>query len=297
MTVIRDGKNECSREKMIGILERILAGKYFEHVTILNTYKAEVPFKNRTGYQAWNRISVVLDGCSLLECGEGDHIAVREFPAGTVQVMKPFALVEPCWGAGPGRVAFGIVCRSEYLRLMYTDNMPDNHPVMAPDCYYHIYDTVRKCTVEAIGVLCSLEEGPETEALVAPLMTTICTMVLNDLKDSRQPETSRSYDLWGRIQEYVAELPPDRCTRRSVSRHFNITETYVSYLFSQYSGMTFTEYARKKAIEKATFLLKTTDMPVKEIADTCGFCSPSHFIRVFRQAHQVTPVTYRRLKK
>ena len=98
MTVIRDGKNECSREKMIGILERILAGKYFEHVTILNTYKAEVPFKNRTGYQAWNRISVVLDGCSLLECGEGDHIAVREFPAGTVQVMKPFALVEPWWG-------------------------------------------------------------------------------------------------------------------------------------------------------------------------------------------------------
>ena len=297
MAVIRDGKNECSKEKMIGVLERILAGRYFERLTILNAYKAQVPSQYRMGYQAWNRISVVLDGCSLLECGEGDHIATRDFPAGTVQVMKPFALVEPCWGTGPGRAAFGIVCRPEYLRLMYTDNMPDNHPVMAPDCYYHIYDTVRNSTVEVIDVLCSLEEGPEAESLVAPLMTAICTMVLNDLKASKVEEYGRAFDLWGRLQEFTAELPPDRCTRHALAHHFNITETYVSQLFAQYSGMPFSKYIRKKAVEKAAMLLETTDMPVKEIAENCGFCSASHFIRVFRSVYQFTPVAWRRMKR
>lgn len=29
MAVIQDGKNECSKEKMIGVLERILAGEVF----------------------------------------------------------------------------------------------------------------------------------------------------------------------------------------------------------------------------------------------------------------------------
>ena len=60
--------------------------------------------------------------------------------------------------------------------------------------------------------------------------------------------------------------------------------------------MNFTEYIRKKAIDMAAMLLRTTDLTVKEIADRCGFSSHSHFSAVFRAIHHITPGAFRRLK-
>jgi len=46
-------------------------------------------------------------------------------------------------------------------------------------------------------------------------------------------------------------------------------------------------------IEKATRLLKDTNMSVKEIAYDCGFDESNYFIRVFRQMYDMTPQQYR----
>jgi len=295
-TVVFDGKNEESKEKMVELLERILASPSFERFAVVNPYRGSVASDEQLFVHEGNRISLVLDGCQHLECGEGVERRIRSFPRGTVLVMKPYSLTGAHWEPGQGREAFGLVCRREYLRLMYTNNMPDGHPVTLGDYYYHIADTVRQSTLEAISVLCSLKEGEEADRLFAPLMTAVCTMVLTDLKASQVGIYGRAYDLWGRILEYLAELPLNQRTRSRVSRQFHITEVYLSRLFRKYSGMSFVEHLRREAIRKAVLLLDTTDLSIKEIAGTCGFCSASHFISSFRKAYQVSPAKWRQMQ-
>ena len=48
-------------------------------------------------------------------------------------------------------------------------------------------------------------------------------------------------------------------------------------------------------VEKASRLLKSTNMTVNEIAYDCGYDEPSYFIRVFRQEKGMTPQQYRNI--
>ncbi|MBO4618549.1 MAG: helix-turn-helix transcriptional regulator [Victivallales bacterium] len=291
------GKNENSKEKMVELLERIIAKPCFEHFAVVNPYKGTITSDDQLYIHECNRVSLVLDGCLQLECGEDTERRPRSFPRGTVLVMKPYSLTGPHWeDAHKGREIFGLVCRPNYLRLMYSNNCPDGHPVVVCDYYYHISDTVRQGTLDAIAALSSLMEGEEANQIFVPLMTAVCTMILNDLKASQVGIYGRAYNLWERILEYLAESPLSQRTRRQVSRQFHITEVYLSRLFRKYSGMSFTDYLRKEAIRKAVVLLETTDLSIKEIAMTCGFCSASHFISSFRKAHQVSPVKWRQMR-
>ena len=50
-------------------------------------------------------------------------------------------------------------------------------------------------------------------------------------------------------------------------------------------------------IERARELLIDSDLPVQEIAESCGFQEPKYFIQVFHRRVGVTPLTFRRNSK
>ena len=287
---------ELSKEKLISALERVLAAPSFGRVAILRTYEPPRGTDEKPILEPYYRLNVVLTGTITMDCGSGRERAMREFPAGTVLMMKPLCLTKEPPSFDYESENLGIVCRPDFLRLLYSICPKGATLSQEIDYYYHIHDTLRQGTLQAINAFCSLEDEAEATRLATPFLTAICSMALQDLKASCQGEVGRSYDLWTRMLEFIAERPPESCTRRALARHFNVTETYVSMLFPRYSGMTFIEYVRKKAIDMGAMLLKTTDLPVKEIAARCGFSSPSHFTAIFRQACHVTPGAWRRMK-
>lgn len=287
---------ELSKEKLISALERVLDAPRFERVAILRSYEPPSGTAGKLFLEPYFRMNIVLEGILTLDCGNGRERCMREFPAGTVLMMKPLCLTKEPAAFEHESENLGIVCRPDFLRLLYSICPKGLECTQEIDYYYHVHDTLRHGTLHAINAFCSLEDEAEASQLAIPFMTAICSMVLHDLKTSSQEEVGRSYDLWCRILEFIAERPPETCTRRALARHFNVTETYVSMLFPRYSGMTFSEYVRKKAIDMAAMLLKTTDLSVKEVADRCGFSSHSHFTSVFRTLYHVTPGTWRNMK-
>ncbi|MNC73208.1 HTH-type transcriptional regulator GadW [compost metagenome] len=50
-------------------------------------------------------------------------------------------------------------------------------------------------------------------------------------------------------------------------------------------------------VEHAKYLLTTTDISVKKIAEMCGYASEIHFMRQFKQQLGLTPSQYRADKK
>ena len=70
---------------------------------------------------------------------------------------------------------------------------------------------------------------------------------------------------------------------------------YFSRVFSKETGMTPHKYLIMTRINNAKFLLKTSQMSIKEIAFRSGFTDESAFCTAFKKEEGVTPNTYRSL--
>ena len=65
------------------------------------------------------------------------------------------------------------------------------------------------------------------------------------------------------------------------------------HLFKKHFGMTINHYVTNIKIHYAMHLLRTTDMPVKEISYTCGFSSVTNLNATIKKFYCFTPSDYR----
>ena len=102
----------------------------------------------------------------------------------------------------------------------------------------------------------------------------------------------RMYD---QLDEYMRQHA-DSVTIDELSQVFHFQKDYFSRLIRQMSGKSFTEKLKEIRLEKACTLLKTTDLPVSDIAAVTGYQNESYFYRIFTEKYQQTPSAYRKQK-
>ncbi len=73
--------------------------------------------------------------------------------------------------------------------------------------------------------------------------------------------------------------------------------TYFSRLFRNTMGQYFTEYVNKLRVNRAMFLLLTSEIPIEDISIKVGFKSKIHFYDVFRKYTGLTPGAIRKAQK
>ncbi|GEM_PF-4860413 len=79
-----------------------------------------------------------------------------------------------------------------------------------------------------------------------------------------------------------------------MAEHFHITPQNMRKIFKEYCGLGITEYVTTLRIDKATELLKNTDLDIQTITESIGLSDVSGFIRLFKQKTGMTPGQYRR---
>lgn len=78
-----------------------------------------------------------------------------------------------------------------------------------------------------------------------------------------------------------------------VAREINISANYLSAVFRQEMGATFTGYVTGKRMELARELLRTTDKRSGEVAFAVGYRDPHYFSFLFKKTQGCTPRDYR----
>ena len=53
-------------------------------------------------------------------------------------------------------------------------------------------------------------------------------------------------------------------------------------------------YLQKVRLLKVCDMLSMSDLPVQNIADVCGFCSPNYMIKLFHREFGTTPEQFRK---
>ncbi len=82
-------------------------------------------------------------------------------------------------------------------------------------------------------------------------------------------------------------------TIKELAKQLNISPSSLSHLFKKITGFTIMGYLFSCRMAEAKRLLTTTDLPVGEIVERCGFSDSSNFSREFKKANGITPSKFR----
>lgn len=117
------------------------------------------------------------------------------------------------------------------------------------------------------------------------LMSRIATERFHPVRESRQA-------IPGLVQDVVFQIH-DRLDGKisvaAMARSCQVTPQHLIRVFKAALGETPVEYMNRLRIERATHLLTTSSLSVKEVAAACGFQSAQYFIRIFRRVYGCTP--------
>ena len=96
------------------------------------------------------------------------------------------------------------------------------------------------------------------------------------------------------ITRYLQEHLAEDVSLSVLAEEFHLNPQYISQLFKSEIGVGFLAYLTGIRMERAKKLLLTTDLPVAEVAEQCGYGDYRVFTKVFKKNENVTPSQYRR---
>jgi len=79
-----------------------------------------------------------------------------------------------------------------------------------------------------------------------------------------------------------------------MAEHFHISPQHMRKLFKQHTGMSISDYIAQLKLQRATLLLKETDMSINDIVLEIGNSDVSGFMRFFKKYTNQTPGQYRK---
>jgi transcriptional regulator GlxA family with amidase domain len=91
------------------------------------------------------------------------------------------------------------------------------------------------------------------------------------------------------ILEFIGSTPIDAVTLESAAAVVWISPSRLRHLFKQHVGMSFHKYVINVRLERARYLLRTTNCTVEQIAAMLGIQDRSHFAHIFKRAYGISP--------
>ncbi len=93
--------------------------------------------------------------------------------------------------------------------------------------------------------------------------------------------------------EYMKNNPQKNLSLSEVSAMVNLSQNYFATLFKTMLGINYIDYLVRVRVEHACELLKTTDLPLQQISQKCGFGDITYFNRCFKKNIGMPPRQWR----
>ncbi len=152
----------------------------------------------------------------------------------------------------------------------------------------------QKTILENIKAMYS-ERGNRTCALkIQNLFSNIWIQLYENIPlESRQKKQNTDLSILRNMIGFIQQNSTARITLADIAASGAIGQSKCCKLFAKYIGQTPNLYLTQYRLDKSTFLLKTTDMTVTEIANAVGFNGSSYYAEAFRKWYGKSPSEYR----
>lgn len=158
-----------------------------------------------------------------------------------------------------------------------------NTSMHANSIRFDLYDTLFLETLQ----LCRSPLSPDTRKTILNNMLAILSIFEQEILNT------------GLQLPQVTKFVEENCYHTEFSLayladHFGVNSVYMSTFFTKRMKTTLTDYVWELRLQRAKYLLETTDEPIDKISLNVGYDIPSSFRRKFKQELGITPSEYRR---
>lgn len=123
--------------------------------------------------------------------------------------------------------------------------------------------------------------------------TCVIISYLLDTLSLKAHESQPVSDITYKMLKYIEENFTDQITRTSLAEQFNVSECYISRLFTTRFKMNLRNYLGMVRAEYAANMIRTTDENFTTICQLSGFESQRTFNRMFKAVYGCTPQEYK----
>ena len=96
-------------------------------------------------------------------------------------------------------------------------------------------------------------------------------------------------------EEFIRNNLDSNLKINDVARSARLSTSYISRAFKMTVGVSYCEYVTKVRLDLAKQLLLTSELPVAEIAYTCGLADQPHLTRLFSRMEGLPPRAWQRM--
>ena len=232
---------------------------------------------------------IPLSGVKHILHGTGAERREENLTPGEALFTPPESWKLPLWDSA--HELFCLVYSADFLRCTYVDYSSPDPEKRRPVCT-HFYHTSAAPT-PALRKLLHLLAEVDDETAGADLARALFRLTRGFLANDNRSRTGKAERTFQEIRQYMAENFCLPLTREETAAYFQLNPNYLSRLFRQRSGSSFSEILRSMRLEHAAFLLRATDLLVDEITLQCGYQSTPFFTSAFHRHFGLPPGQYR----
>ena len=284
----RLGIRDFSRTDFIALLDFVLETAPVRTLFLSHAKPAPPPHECVELYPKYV-FDIPLSGAKHLIYGNGQDLRERHLQSGEALFTPPEMWKLPLWDS-PHEL-FCLVYTAGFLRCTYVDHSRPDGSGQRPACvHFHHTDAAPP---PLLNDLLHLLGKVDDETAGADLARALFRLTRDFLAADSPADIGKAERKFLEIKQYLSETFDLPRTREETARHFQLNPGYLSRLFREYAGETFSGVLRNLRMEHAAFLLKKTDLLVDEITLQCGYQSTPFFTSAFHRHFGLPPARFR----
>ncbi|MBO7344311.1 MAG: helix-turn-helix domain-containing protein [Clostridia bacterium] len=126
------------------------------------------------------------------------------------------------------------------------------------------------------------------------LLFTLCNMPTCENSSINSTPQKASNELMEKIFTYINNNISEIKTIAQIANFANISQSYLSAIFRQSTGLSIMQYVNSIRINFAAKRLVYTNDSISQISADCGFDSPNYFCNTFKKSEGLTPSQFRK---
>jgi AraC-like DNA-binding protein len=238
------------------------------------------------------RVIVPVEGIKEEIFADGQRIHHWKMHIGDVLVLRPNTWLCPLFHTPHRHI--GLIASPDSLRICWSRCLGVQDAASPLQIEHDITISMpHNCALRhLLEGMVAIDEDDVITAEGPALITAILHLLRVTLAKPAEA-VSRGDRTWSATVSYVLDHFHEPIGRETVASALALSPSYLSRLCRQRTGTTFIDYLNGVRLKSAARLLHHVDLPIVEIAHSCGFQDAGYFIRRFRRSFGDTPAAWR----
>ncbi|MGO4548067.1 response regulator [Paenibacillus sp. 2TAB23] len=117
--------------------------------------------------------------------------------------------------------------------------------------------------------------------------------MLRSLREQSKDSSEKQTGLVDKVHHFIGVNTDGNLSLQTIAAHIGLHPAYLSRAYRAETGNNLSDYIMRYRMELASYLLRSTDKKIYEIAEVIGYQAVPHFIKLFKAFTNMTPQEFR----